>query len=466
MMKRNGLDGRMRNVCRVGAGSLVGASVSLSAGAMSSSPADPPPNIILILADDLGYADLSCYGGTRMETPNIDRLAAEGVRFTDFHSNGPMCSPTRAALLTGRYQQRVGIERALGAHDSGFPDGTVTIAERLQDAGYKTAIFGKWHLGTTPESNPVHHGFDQFNGHMYGAGDYIAHINRIGERDWWRDTELKNEEGYSTTLHTEHTVDFIEKNKDRPFFVYLSHSAIHFPWMGPQDEAYRNLGQDYRPWTPDTPPMLSKLGPHENAYPVITQMLKELDESTGEVLDTLERLGLDENTIVLFTSDNGGYRDYKGTHAGELSNNGPFRGQKMDVYEGGHRVPAMVRWPSKIKADGVISQTVLTMDLYPTILNFAGLPAQDQPALDGMDIRSLLQSGSLLPERTLFWRMGEKKAVRQNSWKLVRDETGNFELYDLNKDPAEQSNIALDFPDRVRSMREALSEWEQDVDAK
>ncbi len=432
-----------------------------------------PPNIVVILADDLGYADLGCYGNRAVSTPNIDRLAEEGMRFTDFHSNGPMCSPTRAALLTGRYQNRMGIESALGLmrdppEGYGLPTDEITIAQRLGEAGYKSAVFGKWHLGHQPFEFPMHFGFDEFIGLLCGCGDFISQVNRLGLPDWWRQDELAPEEGDTTTLITDHSIRFIEEHQDQPFFLYVSHLTIHFPWMSTKEDAHRELGEDY---TGIEDPANSRLGPHvgsDHMQEIVHGMIADLDRSTGRIIETLRRLKLDENTLVIFTSDNGGYIHYNGLHRGELSDNGPLRGQKTEIWEGGHRVPAIAWWPGRVPAGVTVDDTVLTMDLPPTFLELAGLspPAEDAPKpFDGVSVKSLLLDEESVPERTLFWRMRTARAVRRGGWKLVRLEDDPPELYNLAEDIGERNNLADEHPGRVEALAQALAEWEAEVDA-
>ena len=416
------------------------------------------PNIILILADDLGYADIGCYGSHRASTPHLDRLATEGMRFTDFHSNGSMCSPTRAALLTGRYQQRTGIERALGERSEGLDRREVTIAERLHEAGYATAIFGKWHLGPRPEDGPTHHGFGEFRGHLHGAVDYASHVDRYGNVDWWHNDKLANQPGYNTTLITDYSVRFIEAHRDEPFFLYVPHSAIHFPWMTPDDKAYRQAGTRYTD--------LRKLGPHttKNVGPIVRQMIEALDGSVGRLLATLREQGLDKRTFVFFTSDNGGNLRYTGGYH-NISDNGPLRGQKGEMYEGGHRVPAIAWWPGRIQPGAVCDQTTITFDLFPTLLDLAGLGDDAvKPSLDGANIASVLFGDADLPKRTLFWRMGDGKAVRQGPWKLVvRGSTA--ELYNLRDDVGEAADLAAERKDLVNALQSELAAWENDVNS-
>jgi arylsulfatase A-like enzyme len=419
------------------------------------------PNVVLILADDLGYGDLGCYGNARNRTPHLDRLAREGLKFTDFHSNGPMCSPTRAALLTGRYQQRMGIETALGEHSQGLDPDEITIAERLRDAGYATGIFGKWHLGPQPSDAPVHHGFQEFRGHLHGAVDYISHVDRYGRVDWYHNDRLANEEGYNTTLITEHAVRFIESHRNQPFLLYVPHSAIHFPWMTARDDAHREPGQRYDQG-------LVKLGPHEHVRPVVQEMIEALDRSVGRIVQTLQRLDIDRRTLVFFTSDNGGYLHYADRHQGDISSNGVLRGQKQDVYEGGHRVPAIAWWPGRIQPGTIKDTTAMTMDLFPTLLRLANLEppqADSQYQVDGISLVGTLLRGDPLPQRTLFWRIRQEKAVRCGPWKLVVSSRHPPELYNLADDLGETINLAASQPDRVTKLQEKLAEWERSVKA-
>jgi len=446
-----------------GVAALVLVSVSFSPAAETGSGAGHAhygraPNIVLILADDLGYGDLGCYGNRRNRTPNLDRLAREGMRLTDFHSNVPMCSPTRAALLTGRYQQRMGIETALGEHSEGLDRSEVTIAERLREAGYATAIFGKWHLGPQPADAPIRHGFDEFRGHLHGAVDYISHVDRYGRVDWFHNDRPANEEGYNTTLITEHAVRFIEAHRDRPFFLYVPHSAIHFPWMTAEDEGYRKPGERYTD--------LRKLGPHKNVRPVVREMIEAVDRSVGRIVETLKRLELERRTVVFFTSDNGGYLHYAGRHRGDISSNGPLRGQKGDVYEGGHRVPAIAWWPGHVEPGTVNRAAALTMDLFPTFLELADLepPGADDPRkLDGVSLAPLLLRGEALPERTVFWRMRGRKAARRGPWKLVVSGGKPAELYRLDDDLAETRDVSARHADVAAELLEELAHWEREV---
>ncbi len=422
--------------------------------------ADERPNFVIILADDLGYGDLACYGNAINRTPHLDRMAAEGLRFTDFHSNGPMCSATRAALLTGLYQHRFGrrFEGALSAKeqpDDGLPLSAVTIADALGEAGYATGMYGKWHLGFHPPLMPPQQGFDDFRGLVTGGGDHHSHIDRSGRKDWWHNNEIAMERGYSTDLITQHSQEFIRQHKDEPFFLYVAHLAIHFPWQGPDDTGYRVEGGDY--WNNK-----HGLPRGSNVEPVTRKMIEALDSSVGQILATLKQTGLDENTLVIFASDNGGYLTYAGGFH-DISSNGPYRGQKTQLYEGGHRVPAIIRWPGRIKP-GVCDQTVMTFDLFPTLLEIAGLkPKADSLELDGISLGSLMFEDAPLPERMLFWRKGDARAVRSGKWKFI-SHGDNGELYDLDEAMDESHDVAAAHPQLVDSLLKSLAAWEADVD--
>ena len=440
----------------------------LAAGAMVYARQAGPqsPNIVLILADDLGYGDLACYGSRSNLTPNIDQMAAQGLRFTDFHSNGPMCSPTRAALLTGLYQNRFGrsFETALSAiadGDDGLPHQIHTLAEALQSAGYATGMYGKWHLGYQSPHQPTQHGFDDFRGLLSGDGDHHSHISRSGNRDWWHNDKIEMEEGYTADLITQHSIDFLERPRDRPVFLYVAHLAIHFPWQGPQESGHRIEGGSY--WD------LSKLGPHPPGQvgQVVKKMVESVDDSVGKILAAVGRLDGRRPTLVFFTSDNGGYLHYAGRFRGEVSDNGPLRGQKTEVWEGGHRVPAIAWWPGRIQGGRITDQTALTMDLMATFCELAGVNVaglNQGRALDGMSLNGLLFDSQPLPERTLFWRARDNKAARRGPWKLISQE-GKAMLFNLADDIGERHDVSRQRPELMRQLRNELAGWEKDVDA-
>lgn len=433
------------------------------------------PNIVLILADDLGYGDLALYNGRnsvdggKAETPHLDRLAQEGITFTDFHSNGANCSPTRAALITGRYQQRMGVEAALGENALGLgsPEARqeITVAQYLQEAGYVTGKIGKWHLGYNLEQSPIHFGFDEFRGMLHGAVDYHSHVNTFGRFDWWHNDTLVKEEGYVTDLITEHSLDFIEKHQDAPFFLYVSHLAIHFPWQTPEDKPHREEGKQYR----DVSGPLNRLGQHppERTGEVVRVMIEELDRSVGRIVAKLQELGLDRQTLVFFASDNGGITEYSGGYT-DISSNAPLRGAKHQLYEGGHRVPAIAWWPESIEPGIVTAETAMTMDLLPTALQLAGvtMPDADGPnALDGVSLLPALLASEPLPERTLFWQTDASAAVRAENWKLLvsREDQSSPELYNLEEDIGELRDLYGQHPEKAAQLRSALIAWQDEV---
>lgn len=409
----------------------------------------PRPNIVIVMADDLGYGDLSSYGGW-IPSPHLDSLAEQGMRFQDFHSSGNVCSPTRAGLMTGRYQQRAGIPGVVfadpkrPAHLHGLQTSEVTFAERLSDDGYTTAMFGKWHLGYFKKYNPIHHGFGEFRGYVSGNVDFFSHVDQAGSYDWWHQDELVEEDGYTTHLITQHAVRFIEENRDRPFCLYLPHEAPHYPYQGPNDSAERKPGGAFQ-----------TSGARSDIKAAYREMVEEMDKGVGEVIATLRRLKLDARTLVFFFSDNG---------ANKNGSNKPLRGSKGSNWEGGHRVPCIAWWPGQIKAGTTTEQLAISLDIMPTVLAAAGTALPDTRKLDGVNLLPVLRGKSDAQSRQLFWN---GKAMRDGKWKLVvRGKGGpSVGLYDLSKDIGEQNDLAGEFPERVTQMRSGITAWQRDVDA-
>lgn len=412
------------------------------------------PNFILIIADDLGYGDISCYGSTHINTPNIDKLASEGIKFTDFHSNGVVCSPTRAALLTGKYQQRTGVEGVITAarhRHVGLSIDEITIADELKKYNYTCGIFGKWHLGYSSKFNPRYQGFDKFAGYVSGNVDFHAHIDQEGNLDWWKDTIIDNEKGYTTDLITRYGVEFIKANNPEvsgtPFFLYLPHEAPHYPFQKRVDKILREVGEKETTKVPaDSIPMIYK------------EMVEVMDEGIGQIIQTLKETGLDKSTIVIFCSDNG---------AARYGNNGILNGFKGSVYEGGHRVPAIAWYPEKFNAGTVNDQPVLSMDFLPTMLDFIGAKPTGNN-IDGISIKNLLVAEEELPERDLFWSYGNKKAIRSGDWKLVSNivkgkET--IELFNLSDDISEKNDLAAQESELVQQLQQKLENWQKEVRA-
>lgn len=415
---------------------------------------EKPPNIILIMADDLGYGELSCYGSNWVNTPNIDRLAAEGLKLTDFHSNGPVCSPTRAALMTGKYQQRTGVEGVITAanhRDVGMGLKEITLAEELKKQGYITGIVGKWHLGYAKRFNPIFQGFDSFEGYVSGNIDYHAYIDQEGYYDWWSDTTLTKQHGYTTDLITQYGMAFIREHlpakTGKPFFLYLPHEAPHYPIQGRHDTPVREEGNKK---------YIRKV-PKDSVHAIYTEMIEVMDEGVGKIMQTLKAEGLEENTIFIFCSDNGA--------AARRGDNGVLRSYKASLYEGGHRVPAIIRYPGKISAGSTSNTTVMSMDLLPTLLDFAG----GQPSgenIDGVSIKNLLLNDKALQERDLFWSFKNQRAMRKGKWKLVttiKADSITNELFDLSIDLSEKNDLSVEYPELKKEMIEEIENWYEDV---
>ena len=406
------------------------------------------PNLIIILADDMGWGGLSCYDNPFFETPEIDRLASEGLRLTDFHSNGTVCSPTRAALMTGRYQYRSGCHVVINAdrkhkdHLRGMPDKEWTLAEALKSAGYHTAIFGKWHLGYKPEFNPTLHGFDQFNGFISGNIDAHSHYDRVLVKDWWQNQEVQDEPGYHTDLITEHTLRFIRKNQHKPFFIYAAHGTPHSPHQARGSPVQRGPQKGKIP--PGETPVKYSNNPKDDNW-LIKHFILPLDEGVGRIRRELVKLGLAENTILLFISDNGGTK-------GNYSTSAQTRAGKASVYEGGHRVPGIVWAPGRVPS-GACSELIVGMDVMPTCLSLAKVKRPEDVEFDGIDVGPALFQGMALPERAVIWGRNPEGAIRVGFWKLV----GN-ELYHLGEDPQETKNLADQHPERVRLMMKQRQE--------
>jgi arylsulfatase A-like enzyme len=408
------------------------------------------PNIVLIMTDDAGYADLGVYGATDLKTPNIDRLARDGVRFTDFYANGSSCTPTRAGLISGRYQQRVALEMPLGhaaTKDAGRGLAATgrSLPQLLKNAGYATALIGKWHLGYTPEFSPNAHGFVQFFGFKSGYIDFYQHTDVASRPDLFENDAPADVDGYMTDLITERSIRFIEQNASRPFFVDVAFNAPHWPYQ-----------------RPDQPSTAPEGGRHMTAFdqPTNTRadyiaMLERVDQGVGRILAAIDKAGVRNNTIVIYTNDNGGEW---------LARNTPLFHHKFSVWEGGIRVPAIVRWPGRIPAGQVSGQVGITMDLTASILAAAGATVPPETRLDGVNLFPVLEKKAPEIERTLFWRSAQQRAVRSGDWKLVFD-LGRPMLFNLRNDVSERTNLIGERPDIARRLRPLLEAWEKDVDA-
>jgi len=418
------------------------------------------PNVVFILVDDMGYGDLGCYGHPRAKTPVIDRLAKEGVRFTQHYANGPECSPTRTAFLTGRYQQRAGgLECAIGTgnvgryddairlagqRQLGLPAKQVVLPSALKPAGYVSGVFGKWHLGYEPQFNPVEHGWDDFFGYMGGNVHYFNHRETSELHVLYRGRLPVHAEGYMTHLITDSSINFIERHKDKPFFLYVSHECPHFPFQGPKDVKKEVNKTNW-------------MKPDADTY---VAMLEDLDSEVGRLLAALDKHKLADNTLVIFVSDNGGF-------AG-AANMGPLNGAKSTTLEGGIRVPLIMRWPGQIRPGTTSHQVCVTFDLTRSILNLAQAKVSAK-GLDGLDIVNHITARKPDFARTLFWRgkRGERiwSAVREGDLKYVRKVEGQTQewLFDLSKDLAEKNDLSSAQPKQVARMKKLLFNWEKEV---
>ncbi|MBA2734258.1 MAG: sulfatase-like hydrolase/transferase [Acidobacteria bacterium] len=440
-------------------GSAVAASVLAAAATANTLPDDSQqqtrPNVLFILADDLGWGDLSCYGRPDYRTPNLDRLASEGTRFTQAYSASPVCTPTRCAFMTGQYPARhaVGLreplrERKIEGGRVGLAPGFPTVASHLGARGYETALIGKWHLGYLPKYGPLKSGFNEFYGIMSGAGDYFKHEDMTGTRDFFQnETPVTPERtGYMTDLLTERAIEFLKRRRTKPFYLSLHYTAPHWPWEGPRDvELSRTIRRGYDEFRGG------------GSFKIYAEMMRSLDDGIGRVLQTLRDARLARDTLVIFTSDNGGER---------FSYNWPFRGEKGELLEGGIRVPAIVRWPGIIPGGRVTEQVAITMDWMATILAAAGAkPDSDgQHKLDGLDLLPILQSKSARSqvERTLFWRHDVQTAVRAGRWKYWMD--GNEEyLFDLLADERENADYKKTRPREFAQLKAEFMNWDKQV---
>ena len=417
----------------------------------ASSANSQPPNVLVIMVDDLGYGDLSCYGAKDLQTPHIDRLMSQGTRFNEFYANCCVCSPTRAALLTGRYPELVGVPGVIRTRDRenwGYlhPD-AVSLTTHFQRAGYHTSIVGKWHLGLRPENHPNSRGFDSFKGFLGDMmDDYWDHL-RHGINYMREDSKEIDPEGHATDLFTRWSIESLERLASQPksFFHYLAYNAPHAPIQPPAEWLER-----YREREPETPLPRAQ----------IAAFIEHLDDGVGQVLSALDRLGLTENTIVVFTSDNGGSIRYS-------SSNGPLRGGKTQMYEGGLKVPTCFRWPEGIPAR-TTEFRALTMDILPTLADLCGIPIGNQ--LEGQSFKQELteeQQEPLARNDCHTWLQGHKReAIRVRDWKLVRNQdNADYELYHLASDPYESTDLAAQEPGRAEQLRSELEKHKRRANA-
>jgi arylsulfatase A-like enzyme len=403
------------------------------------------PHIIYIMTDDMGYGDLSCYGQKNFSTPNLDKLASQGVKFVNAYSAAPVCTPTRAAFMTGRYPARteVGLMEPLrtAGRDSaiGLTSDIPSVAGMMRERGYETALIGKWHLGFTPERGPRANGFDYFFGILSGGVDYVTYGSYDEERshDLYENETAIHPQGYLTDLITEKSVAFLQQKHDKPFFLSINFTAPHWPWQDPSSAAY-----------PDS------LDFTEGGSPAVyAGMMKSLDDGIGKFMQALDDAQLTENTLVIFTNDNGGER---------YSDNGGLTNRKMTLWEGGIRVPAFMRWPGKIDPGTTTEQVAVTMDWTATILNAGGALARKDFPLDGIDLLPTVTGDKKIVDRTLYWRTFQRtkhKAIRDGQWKYLEDEEGEY-LFDLSVDAVEKNDLKAKETEKFEKLKGKLAEWE------
>ena len=413
------------------------------------------PNIVFIVADDLGFADLGCYGGRDADfgavSPVLDELAAAGLKFTQGYSNSPVCSPTRFGLMTARYQYRLRgaaeepiNSKSKGSTTLGLPPEHPTLPSLLKGAGYRTALMGKWHLGYPPVFGPLMSGYEEFFGPISGGVDYFTHCSNNGTHDLYLGDAEHHEEGYLTDLITGRSVDWLQRmapgaRGGTPFFLSVHYTAPHWPWETRGDAALAEELKDN---------LFHLHGGNIHTY---RRMIHHMDEGIGQLVETLRAEGLLDNTLIVFTSDNGGER---------FSDNWPLVGGKMDLTEGGIRVPWIAHWPARIAAGGVSPQACMTMDWSATMLDAAGVAAHPDYPLDGVSLLRVLGDVAQRFARPLFWRMNHRgqRAHRDGDWKYLRVD-GHDYLFNLSQDERERANLAAREPERLAALRDAWEAW-------
>ncbi|UCD00001.1 MAG: arylsulfatase [Phycisphaerales bacterium] len=405
------------------------------------------PNIVVIIPDDLGWADIG-YHGSDIRTPNLDSLARQSVRF-ERHYVMPTCTPTRVGFLTGHYPSRYGVLSP--AYGKIFNDDTVTLARALRECGYTTAISGKWHMGSPPEYTPLKYGFDSSYGYFHGQIDPYTHYYKTGVRSWHRNDQYLDEKGHATDLITDEAVHIIESDHDKPFFLYVTYSVPHHPLAEPDEWTSKYEGRIEDP-----------------SRRLFAASVTHMDHGIGRIIDALASKGLRENTLVVFISDNGGQRswhsdkEYKGRYADKphtvLGNNEPLRGWKGEVYEGGIRVPALANWPGVLKP-GTLTAPVHIVDWMPTLCGLAGYVPQRDLKWDGRDVWPSISRGTARAEPLLFyWKTPNASAVRHGDWKLIVPKKSKVpELYNVTSDPYEEHDMAKQQPDRVKDLKQRLA---------
>ncbi|MFE6636065.1 sulfatase [Streptomyces tendae] len=406
------------------------------------------PNFLFILGDDLGWADLSSYGAPHIKTPHLDRLAAQGVRFTQAYSGSATCSPTRFSLYTGRYPGRTegGLAEPIGNRAQGLDPNHPTLASLLKRAGYATALIGKWHCGWLPDHSPTKSGWDEFFGNFGGALEYFSKLGQLGEYDLYEGDATYKDLRYYTTVLTERAVEYVGRDHDRPWLLNLNFTTPHWPWLTEDDEETGAAIADEVRSGNVLGALLHNDGGSVEKY---REMVENLDASVGKVLAALRRSGQEENTVVVFASDNGGER---------FSYQWPLSGGKSELLEGGIRVPTVLRWPARVDGRQVSHEPVYSPDWTATLLELGGARPDPAYPLDGHSLAGYLLRGRELPERDLFWRVRGNRALRRGDWKYYQDAQGRDHLYDLSADAREQADLAADRPQLLAELKAA---WER-----
>jgi len=407
------------------------------------------PNIVLIMADDLGYGDLSGYGCPDIHSYNIDRIGDEGIKLNQFYVSCPVCSPSRASLLTGRYQQRTGIENVLGKDSKErLSLKEKLLPEYLREVGYTTGIMGKWHLGFDKEYIPTSRGFDEFYGFLSGRIDYYTHIVDNKYPDLYRGEILIEEKGYMTELITREAVSFIDRHKDERFFLYVPYNAPHNPLQPPGEPLDGSI--------------ISYDTGEEASRERYIKMVESMDTGIGEILESVRKNNLEENTLVIFLSDNGGapYRESEGRNVGR---NIPLSGAKAELFEGGIRVPCVMKWLNHIPEGRVIDTQAINMDIFATILSVAGCPKPEDRVIDGVDLMPVIDGKVKKNHELLCWEYGGSQAIRKDNWKYHKTREGNEFLIDIDADIKEENNLIDAHPEIVAELKKLLNKWRKEV---
>jgi arylsulfatase A-like enzyme len=411
---------------------------------VEAAPVEGKPNVLLIMSDYMGYRDIEPYGADDVRTPELSRLASEGVKMSNFYSASPVCGPARAALYTGQYPARIGFEKNIRSEADGLSSSIPTLSSRLRDAGYKTALLGKWHLGSAPDFTPNAHGYEEFFGHHEWTVSYYSHLTENGEPGLYENDQLVERDGYLTDLLSDRAVAFVGDNRKRPFFLTLAYNAALPPYQVPGlPESEWGKGWDVNKASRDD----------------YVQMVERMDLGIGKVLDALDAHGLAENTLVIYLYDHGGRH---------LVNSAPLFHGFATLWEGGIRIPLIMRLPGRFPANETVETPGIAMDLTATILDVAGL-SEHAAALDGLSMLEQIAGNSPVSDRSFFWRsdlydFGAHRAVRQNRFKYVEHGNTQF-LFDLDADSGERNNLFARYPEVVNRLRESLDAWEENLPA-